>query len=44
MPAELVDQEVEAVNVLEVEELVVVDDEDTAKLPVGMLVTDEPDD
>jgi hypothetical protein len=37
----LVAQDVEAVDVLEVEELVVEELEETARLPVAMLVTDE---
>jgi hypothetical protein len=42
VPAELVAQDVEAVEVLEVEELVVEEPEDNARLPVRMIATDEP--
>jgi hypothetical protein len=41
VPAEFVAQDVEAVDELEVEELVVGEPEDTARLPVEMPVTDE---
>jgi hypothetical protein len=41
VPAEFVAQDVEAVDELEVEEVVVGEPEDTARLPVEMLVTDE---
>lgn len=44
LPAEFVAQDVEAVEVLEVEELAVGEPEDTARLLVAILLPDAPDD